>query len=98
MSIFDKQTPDSGEMHDILCKLDNVDIVHIVSSSILPDTIYCQDRDEFVIVLEGEAILQIKKQEVCLRKGEHIFIKAFTEHRLLKCKNSTHWLAVYVKN
>jgi cupin 2 domain-containing protein len=98
VSIFDKPSPATGEIHDILCRLDNVEIAHIISSSVLPDTVYCQDRDEFVVVLKGEAFLQIKKREICLKKGEYIFIKAFTKHRVLRCKNGTHWLAVYIKN
>ncbi|MDR2790276.1 MAG: cupin domain-containing protein [Campylobacteraceae bacterium] len=98
MSIFDKSAPNVGEIHDILCRLESVDIAHIVSSSMPPDTLYCQDKDEFVIVLEGEALLQVEEREICLKKGEYVFIKAFTKHQVLKCKNSTHWLAVYVKS
>jgi cupin 2 domain-containing protein len=98
VNIFNTSAPKSGEIHDTLFSLENVEIAHIVSSSILPDIEYCQDKDEFVIVLEGEAILQIETEEICLKKGEYIFIKAFTKHRVLRCENGTRWLAVYMKN
>jgi acetone carboxylase gamma subunit len=32
-----------------------------------------------------------------LHKGEHLFIKAHTKHRVLRCENGTHWLAVHIK-
>ncbi|MDR1614086.1 MAG: cupin domain-containing protein [Campylobacteraceae bacterium] len=98
MSIFDKPAPKCGEIHDILCKLDNVEIAHIISSSMLPDMEYCQNMDEFVMILEGEALMKIENQEIRLKKGEYIFIKAFVKHRILNCKNGTHWLAVYIKS
>ncbi|MDR3177715.1 MAG: cupin domain-containing protein [Campylobacteraceae bacterium] len=98
MSVFDKKSPNSGEIFEILHKQKGVEITHIVSSSKLPDTLYNQDKDEFVVVLEGEAVLEIGGREVCLKRGGHLFIKAFTKHRVLKCKDGTHWLAVYMKN
>ncbi|MDR2342292.1 MAG: cupin domain-containing protein [Campylobacteraceae bacterium] len=97
MSIFDKKSPNNGEVFEILHKQKNIEITHIISSSKLPDILYCQDKDEFIIVLEGGAVLEVEGEEICLKKGEYFFIKAFTKHRILKCENGTHWLAVYMK-
>ncbi|MDR1461333.1 MAG: cupin domain-containing protein, partial [Campylobacteraceae bacterium] len=91
MSIFDKKSPNSDEIFEILHKQKNIEITHIVSSSKLSDILYDQDEDEFVIVLEGEAVLNIEEQRVCLKKGEYIFIKAHEKHRVLNCKDNTHW-------
>ncbi|MDR1007928.1 MAG: cupin domain-containing protein [Campylobacteraceae bacterium] len=98
MSIFEKASPKSGEIFEILHKQKNIEITHIISSSKLQDIEYNQDKDEFVIVLEGETVLEVEGEEVCLKRGEYLFIKAFTKHRILKCKNGTHWFAVYMKN
>jgi cupin 2 domain-containing protein len=98
MNIFDTPPPSIGEIHETLFKQNNIEISHIVSSSKLPDIEYDQEKDEFAIILEGAARLEIEGREVCLKKGEHIFIKAHTKHRVLTCDNGTRWLAVYMKN
>jgi cupin 2 domain-containing protein len=97
MGIFDKKSPISDEVSQILHKQKGVEITHIVSSSKLPDTLYDQDKDEFVIVLEGEAVLEIRGEKICLKRGEYVFIAAHVKHRILSCQDGTHWIAVYIK-
>jgi len=98
MNIFDIPPPKEGEIFDILYKQKEIEITHIVSSSKLPDKLYDQDRDEFVLLLEGEAALEIEGDRKRLKKGDYLFIKARTKHRILQCADGTRWLAVYMKN
>jgi cupin 2 domain-containing protein len=98
MSVFEKKPPKNGEIFEVLHKQKNIEITHIVSSSKLPDIEYDQDKDEFVIVLEGEVVLDIEGEKICLKKGEYTFIKAHAKHRVLSSKENTHWLAIYIKN
>ena len=98
MSIFDKITPNDGEIFEVLHKQKDMEIVHILSSSNLAANLYDQDKDEFVIVLEGGALLEIEGKEIELKKGEYIFIKARVKHKILRCDSGTHWLAIYIDN
>lgn len=62
---------------------------------------YNQDRNEFVIILDGFAKVEIKEgdsiKEVELSKGDYLDIKANIEHRVsYTCEeNPTVWLAVF---
>jgi len=62
---------------------------------------YDQDENEFVIVLEGNAVLEIEEEgeikTVELNKNDYINIKAHTKHRVAYTDTSkpTVWLAVF---
>jgi len=97
MNIFDYTTPEIGEDFKSLFKSENIDIIRIVSSNTLEDKLYIQDVDEFVILLEGEALLEVEGKEVILKKGDTLFIPSNVPHRVLKTKKGTLWLAIYMK-
>lgn len=97
MNIFDYSIPEVGEDFKSLFKNKNIDIVRIVSSNKLEDKLYIQDVDEFVILLEGEALLELESREVKLKKGDTLFIPSKMPHRVLKTKMGTLWLAIYMK-
>ena len=97
MNIFDYTVPEVGEDFKSLFKSENIDIVRIVSSEKLEDKLYIQDIDEFVILLEGEALLEVEGKEVILKKGDTLFIPAKMPHRVLRTKKGTLWLAIYMK-
>ena len=74
----------------------NVVIEEIVSSA-LPDSCeYRQPYDEWVVVLEGSAKLDVDSDVVTLAGGEWVLIPAHTRHRVLETTAGTHWLAVHV--
>lgn len=58
---------------------------------------YDQDESEWVVLLEGEAILQFEDRKVHLQKGDHINIPAHERHRVAWTKEDeiTIWLAVF---
>jgi cupin 2 domain-containing protein len=97
MNFYDYTTPKSGEDFKSFFKNESIDIVRVVSSSDLEDKLYIQDTDEFVLLLEGEATLDINGEIVTLKKGDNLFIKAKVPHRVLDTKAGTLWLAVYIK-
>jgi cupin 2 domain-containing protein len=96
MNLFNYITPTIGEESDSLLKHKNIQISRIISSDSLEDKEYIQEVDEWVIILEGEAVLEIDKKEVLLTKGEYIFIPALVPHRVLQTQKGTLWLAVYM--
>ncbi len=84
-----------------LLKNDNLRIEKIVSNgqNSPKDFWYEQEESEFVLLVEGFAILEFKDKEIELNKGDYINIPAFTKHRVkyTSQKEPTLWLAVFYK-
>ncbi len=95
MNIYDYKVPSSGEEFTTLLENKNVKIVRIVSSDNLEVTEYCQEEDEFVILLEGRAVLEIEGKRSELKKGDTLFIPSKTRHKVLSAHKGTLWLAVH---
>lgn len=60
---------------------------------------YNQEEGEFVMVLEGFAILEFEDKEVELKKGDCINIESHRKHRVKYTseKEPTIWLAIFYK-
>ena len=57
---------------------------------------YDQDRDEWVLVLEGEASLGFENDiKVTLARGDHLFLPKNKKHRVLKTSSPCIWLAIH---
>ena len=96
MNLFDYSIPDTGENFTPLLEHKNVRIVRIVSSETPDHGEYRQEEDEWVVVLEGEALLEINGDPRPLKKGDTLFLPARTPHRLLRTVPGTLWLAVHI--
>ena len=96
MNLYDPTIPENGESFTTLLEHKNVRIVRIVSSDTLTPTEYIQDEDEWVILIEGEATLEIAGKSVNLRRGESLFIPAHTPHTVCQTAHGTVWLAVHI--
>lgn len=100
MNIFDNIIVENEkeEFIDIL-KSENVRIERIVSNGQKSEEgfWYDQDENEFVLLLEGNAILEFEDKEVTLQKGDYCEIKAHTKHRVKYTHETktTIWLAVF---
>jgi len=96
MNLFDPRTPTQGESFTTLLEHKNIKIIRIVSSSNLEPIEYIQDEDEWVVVIEGLAKLNINGQSLTLNKGQSHFIPAQTPHNVQSVQNGTIWLAVHI--
>ena len=96
MNLYDFTTPEKGELFDTLLEDKNIKIVRIVSSGKPETKEYCQEEDEWVIVLEGSAILLLSDREIDLKKGDSVFIPSKTKHKVLHTSKGTLWLAVHI--
>ncbi len=96
MNLFNYKIPKKGEEFTTLLEYKNIKIVRIVSSNDFNSIEYCQNEDEWVVLLEGKATLRVEQKEVTLTKGETLFISAKTAHQILKMKSGTVWLAVHI--
>ncbi len=96
INLFDNIIPNKGETFDLLLSHKNIKIVRIVSSEQLDDKIYAQEEDEWVVIIEGTALLEIEGKQKPLSKGDSLFIPAQTPHRVLETSKGTIWLAVHI--
>jgi len=96
MNLFNYQVPAVGETFTPLLNHKNITIQRIISSETPEGKTYIQEEDEWVVILEGEAILHIDAKERRLRKGDTLFIPARTPHKVLEAENGTLWLTVHI--
>ncbi len=97
--ILDKK---NEEFIEILKKT-NIRIERIVSNGQVSekDFWYIQEENEFVIILEGEAILELYNEqhnkEIILKKGMFYNIAKGLKHRVkyTSLKEATIWIAVF---
>lgn len=89
------------EIFDDLVNTGDVRIERIISKgqASAPDDWYDQEQNEWVILLEGEAVLHFEKSDSKLRlnPGMHINIPAHCRHRVdwTHPEKTSVWLAVF---
>ena len=99
-NIFDKIIVDKVEENFFeIFKNETIKIEKIVSNGqISPENFwYEQEKSEFILLLEGFAILEFENREVELKKGDCINIKAKQKHRVkfTSLDETTIWFAVF---
>jgi cupin 2 domain-containing protein len=101
-NIFANNIPDElpDELFTTLVQQDNVWIERIVSQghSTPVGQWYDQEHDEWVLVLQGQAVLAYEQTEQTLKTGDYVFIPAHTKHRVewTDPKQNTVWLAIHL--
>lgn len=94
---FDYILPEAdSEDFTTLLEHKNVKISRIISNTLKTERTFCSDSDEWVIVIQGCAKLEMNNDVYKLTKGDTLFIPANTQHKLLKTKKVVVWLAVYI--
>lgn len=74
----------------------NVKIELIRSNNVKNGVLYNQKHDEWVVILEGNAILEVEEIRYNLHKGDSLLIKADTPHSVISTDEKTLWLAVHI--
>lgn len=86
----------SSELFDTLLQTNKVHIEKITSHGQVSHTWYEQDRDEWVVLIEGEGHLLFEDgHEVHLQKGEHIYIEKMKKHKVIYTSSPSIWLAIH---
>ncbi len=94
-------SPSSDEHFQTLWQNEHLHIQRIVSQGHASpaEQWYDEDQDEWVIVLQGKARLQLEEREqpISLEPGDYLLIPAHTRHRVdwTDPGCATIWLAVY---
>jgi cupin 2 domain-containing protein len=87
------------ELFEEILSSQNVKIERIVSKghSSPKSGWYDQANNEWVIVIQGEAVIAFEKEEVHLNTGDYCNIPAHTKHKVLWTlpNSETVWLAVH---
>jgi cupin 2 domain-containing protein len=95
-AIGDADVPLTGETFREIARVRNV-VIEEITSSARPDRIeFHQEHDEWVVVLDGSATLDIDGSAVVLARHEWVSIPAGTPHRVRRTAAGTRWLAVHV--
>jgi cupin 2 domain-containing protein len=96
MNLYEYETPKRSEIFDTLLDHPNIKIIRIVSSDRVDEKIYIQDEDEWVVVLDGSATLEIDGKREELKRGDSIYIASRVPHRVVETIEGTLWLAVHI--
>jgi cupin 2 domain-containing protein len=89
------------ELFETIIETKNIKIEKIVSNgqSSPKNFWYDEKMNEFVLVLQGSALLQFEKNSktIYLKKGDYLNIESHSRHRVLATEKNieTLWLAVY---
>lgn len=90
------QPPAAGERFDTLLSHQNLVIERIVSTSKIAAQEYVQEQDEWVVLLQGEALLEVAGEAQPLKAGDYLFLPARTPHTVLRVSDGAMWLAVHL--
>jgi cupin 2 domain-containing protein len=88
--------PAAGERFDMLLNHKNLVIERIISSSVITPQESVQEQDEWVLLLQGEALLQVDGKPVALKAGDHLFLPAGLRHTVERASAGAMWLAVHL--
>jgi cupin 2 domain-containing protein len=93
--------PSDISSHEIFTDLlidQNIRVEQIVSfgQTTPHDDPYIQQHDEWVVILQGNAIIMIDQEEHKLSKGDSLLIPQGIMHSVIYTDNPTIWLAIHI--
>ena len=86
--------PAVGECSEVVVQLGGVVVEHILSGILDASAAYDQDHDEWAVVLNGAAILEVEGETIDLVAGDWVLLPAHVPHRLVETQPGTTWLAL----
>ena len=96
-NLFDSVAPPvTGERFDTLLQHKNLVIERICSSSDILPTRYVQTQDEWVLLVQGTAVIEIDGTTESLKAGDYVFLPANTPHCVREVSEGALWLAVHL--
>ena len=89
------EAPSFGEKNEEIARLGGAVVQQILSGALPSPLDYDQDHDEWVVVLNGGAVLEVGDERLDLVAGDWVLLRAHTTHRLIDTLPGTSWLAVH---
>lgn len=94
--LLDAVAPGEGERFDTLLAHRGLVIERIVSSAAVTPKEYVQPQDEWVVLLQGAATLEVAGEVIELHNGDYAFLPAGMPHTVLRVSPGALWLAVHL--
>ena len=88
--------PASGEETSTLAALGPVRVEQILSGRLAGPADYVQDHDEWVVLLDGAAVLDVDGQRCELEPGDWVLLPSGVPHTLVSTRPGSSWLAVHM--
>jgi len=88
--------PSTGERFDTLLEHKNLLIERISSSSAIATNQCIQPQDEWVLLIQGTAVIEIDGKTESLLAGDYAFLPAGTPHSVKSVSGGAMWLAVHL--
>jgi cupin 2 domain-containing protein len=57
---------------------------------------YDQEKDEWVLLVRGEAVLEFEQERATMKAGDYLLIPARKKHRVASCSQDAIWLALHL--
>lgn len=92
----DVSAPLGGERFDVLLEHRNLVVERIVSSASTAAQSFVQAQDEWVVLLRGNAVLEIAGERHDLAAGDYVFLPSGAEHTVRSASEGALWLAVHL--
>ena len=97
INIFEGEEPTAGtELLDELYHDQRITINRIQSNQLEDGVWYDQEEDEWLVLLDGEALLEFESKQHPLKKGDTLFIPAHQPHRVKKTSATALWLTLHL--
>ncbi len=96
-NIFEGQKPPDGhELFETLYEKEGIRIEKIVSNSASYEEWFDQEQHEFVLLIEGEAVLEFENEKcVHLKSGDWIVIEPHQKHKVKETSENALWVCVF---
>ena len=88
--------PHDGERFEELLRHRNLVVERIVSSAFAEGQEYVQPQDEWVLLVQGEALLRVDGVVTPLLAGNYLFLPAGTPHTVERVSAGALWLAIHL--
>lgn len=86
--------PPTGERTTAIARAAGFSVEQILSGRLDAPGEYLQDHDEWVVVIEGGAVLEVAGVAHDLASGDWFLLPAGVPHRLVSTEPGTSWIAV----
>jgi cupin 2 domain-containing protein len=86
---------ENNEIFSTLFHNETLTIESIRSNLKTPGELYDQDQDEWVLLIEGEAKIQIADEIRDMNSGDCLFLPKHTLHRVLSTSENAFWLCIF---
>ena len=94
-NLYATPTPPQGEHFETLLEHHNTRLEVITSADAIHSTQYVQTQDEWVVLLAGEASLNVNGEVIALRAGDYVFLAAGLPHQVMHTSQGARWLALH---